>query len=169
MNVTLWMAMSLNGMTAREDLSEDFLSRTDWDMFLELVRASDALVWGRVTHELFESPVRKELPELPMIVVTRNADYRARPGSYAAPSPKEALAALERRGAHRVLLAGGGHLNAGFAQAGLIDEIVLAIEPVIIGRGIPLVVGDAPDLRLELSAIEDDRRPTLRVRYRVLR
>ena len=71
MNVTLWMAMSMNGIVARENQSEDFLSSSDWELFLELVRSSDALIWGRVTHELFERRVRSEFQELPIIVVTR--------------------------------------------------------------------------------------------------
>ena len=42
------MAMSLNAMVAREDQSEDLLSLTDWELFLELVRDVDALVTRRV-------------------------------------------------------------------------------------------------------------------------
>ena len=75
MNVTLWMAMSLNGIVARENQSEDFLSSRDWELFLELVRSSDALIWGRVTHQLFERLVRPQFQELPIIVVTRTNDF----------------------------------------------------------------------------------------------
>ena len=60
--VRLWMAMSLNAIVARENQSEDFLSGNDWDLFLELVGDSDALVLGRVTHELFIRPVRELSP-----------------------------------------------------------------------------------------------------------
>jgi dihydrofolate reductase len=127
MTVTLWMAMSLNGITAREDQSEDFLSNTDWEMCLELVRASDALVWGRVTHELFEQPIRSQFTELPIVVVTRNNALALKRGSMRASSPEEAVAMLEKRGSTNVLLAGGSRVNAGFARAGLIDEVVLAI------------------------------------------
>jgi len=167
--VTLWMAMSLNGMTAREDQSEDFLSGVDWELFLDLVRASHAIVWGRVTHELFEEPIRREFPDLPVVAVTHNDHFAARPGSMVARSPEAALELLGQRSVDRVLLAGGSQLNAAFARAELIDHVVVAIEPVIVARGIPLVAGDAPDLRLGLVGVDQSRSPTLRLHYDVLR
>jgi dihydrofolate reductase len=169
MNVTLWMAMSLNGHVARENQSEDFLSARDWELFLELVRASDVVIWGRVTHELFERQLRLEFKERPIIVVTRNSDFVTRPGSIRAATPEEAVGAASRLNADNALLAGGSQLNAGFARSGLIDEVIVAIEPVIVSRGIPLLADDAPDLQLDLLDIDRTRQPTVRARYRVLR
>jgi hypothetical protein len=40
---------------------------------------------------------------------------------------------------------------------------------VIVARGLPLLRGDAPDLPLELVSVDESRRPTLCVRYRVAR
>ncbi len=169
MKVTLWMAMSLNGIVAREDQSEDFLANRDWELFLELVRSSDALIWGRVTHQLFEGLVRPEFQELPIIVVTRKNDFVTQPGSIRAATPEDAVGVAARLNADNALLAGGPQLNAGFAAAALIDEVIVAIEPVIVSRGIPLLSGDAPDLRLDLLDIDQSRPPTMRVRFRVLR
>lgn len=169
MTTTLWMAVSLNGMAAREDQSEDFLSKTDWEMFLELVRACDGIIWGRVTHQLFEQSVRSQFAELPIVVVTQNSMLATKPGSIRASSPQEAVALLTRRGASRILLAGGSQLNAAFAREGLIDEVILAIEPVVVAKGIPMVAPNAADLRLSLVGIENSRNPTLRLHYRVLK
>lgn len=166
MGVTLWMAMSLNGMTARENQSEDFLGSVDWNLFLDLVRGSDALVWGRVTHELFEPLVRPHAPDLPILAVTRNPDFRTGPASLRASSPAEAVAILRAKGTDAILLAGGATLNGAFVEAQLVDEVVLALEPVIVSRGIPLLRGDAPDLRLTLADVERVNGQTLRVRYR---
>lgn len=166
--VMLWMALSLNAMAAREDQSEDFLSSTDWDLFVELLHAQDSLVWGRVTHELFIDEVRRLLPDLPVAVVTRNPEYAVDGNSVRASSPTEALAELSAHGASTALLAGGPHLNAAFVRDHLVDEVVLALEPVIVARGLPLLIGDAPDLRLDLVAVDDKRGPTLRVHYRVV-
>jgi dihydrofolate reductase len=165
--VTLWMALSLNAMAAREDQSEDFLSSTDWDLFVELLHAHDSLVWGRVTHELFIDQVRRLLPDLPVAVVTRNPEFAVDGDIVRAASPQEALAELSARAAATALLAGGPHLNAGFVREQLVDEVVLALEPVLVARGLPLLIGDAPDLRLDLLAVDDKRGPTLRVHYRV--
>ena len=168
MTVTLWMAVSLNGMAARDDQSEDFLSETDWEMFLDLARACDGVIWGRVTHQLFEQSVRGQFAELPIVVVTRDSMFATQPGSIRASSPQEAVALLMRAGSN-ILLAGGSQLNGAFAQEGLIDEVILAIEPVVVAKGIPMVAPNAPDLRLSLLGVDDSRSPTLRLHYRVLK
>ena len=37
-----------------------------------------------------------------------------------------------------VVVTGGSKMNSSFAKSGLIDEVILNVEPVIIGEGIPL-------------------------------
>lgn len=167
MKVTLWMAVSLNAMAARENGSEDFLAHTDWELFVELLGATESLVWGRVTHELFIGSVRQLFPELPVAVVTRDPAFAVDSRTARAASPEEAIAVLSARGATTALLSGGPHVNGAFAHARLIDEVILGVEPVLVARGIPLLVGDAPDLRLDLVEVDDRRRPTLRLHYRV--
>jgi dihydrofolate reductase len=167
MKVTLWMAVSLNAMAAREDRSEDFLSQDDWDLFVELLGVSESLVWGRVTHQLFVEPVRKLFPDLPIAVLTRDPAFEATNGITPAASATQAVANLSARGITTALLAGGPQVNGAFARAGLIDEVVLAVEPVLVARGLPLLMGDAPDLRLDLLGVDDRRQPTLRLHYRV--
>jgi riboflavin biosynthesis pyrimidine reductase len=168
MKVTLWMATSLNGMAARENGAEDFLSAHDWDLFVELVGASESLVWGRVTHELFIGSVRQLFPELIVVVVTRDPVLAVDSGTARAASPEQAIAELVSRGATSAILAGGPRLNGAFAAARLIDEVILGVEPVLVTSGLPMVVGEAPDLRLALVEVDDRRRPTLCLRYRVV-
>ena len=169
MKVTLWMAVSLNAMAARPNQSEDFLSDNDWELFVELLDASESLVWGRVTHELFIEPVRKLFPELPIAVLTGDRAFEATDGIVSVASAAQAVAELSARGLTTAVLAGGPHVNGAFAHAGLIDEVILAGEPVLVASGLPLLIGDAPDLRLDLLDIDDRRRPTLRLHYRVQR
>jgi dihydrofolate reductase len=167
--VTLWTAISLNAMAARDNGSEDFLSGNNWELFVELLDATESLVWGRVTHELFIGLVRQQFPELPVAVLTRDPAFAVDSDAVRAASPEQALTELSARGATTALLAGGPQVNGAFARAGLIDEVILGVEPVLVARGIPLLVGDAPDLRLEFVGLDDRRRPTLRLHYRLAR
>ena len=59
--------------------------------------------------------------------------------------PSAIVAACEASGFERVLLFGGGRVNRQFYRAGLVDELVLTVCPVIVGReaGVPIV---APEL-----------------------
>lgn len=55
--------------------------------------------------------------------------------------PATVLAALTARGVHHVLLEGGPTLAAAFLRAGLVDEVVAYVAPVLLGSG-PPAVGD---------------------------
>jgi hypothetical protein len=46
------MAISLNGMVARENDDTDFLAHDNWEIFVELAYQVGAMIWGRKTHEI---------------------------------------------------------------------------------------------------------------------
>ena len=156
MRVTLFMVMSTNGIIARPDYREDFLSRENWDSFLECVRQTGALIWGRKTHEKVRKYGAKYFEPLAgtrNVVVTAQRDFVAsEPGFEVAASPQQALEVLKARGCAYATLGGGSILNSAFARAGLIDEVVVNIEAVIVGRGIPLFSPDDFDLRLRIGS-----------------
>jgi 2,5-diamino-6-(ribosylamino)-4(3H)-pyrimidinone 5'-phosphate reductase len=78
-------------------------------------------------------------------------------------------------GIRRLLLEGGGHINGGFAEAGLLDEVSLLIAPGIDGRrGLPTVFDgiDAANQKvvpLKLKHIEQRANDVLWIRYEVVR
>jgi dihydrofolate reductase len=151
MKVTMFLASSLNGIIARPDYSEDFLSRDHWEGFLECAQRTGAVVWGRRTHErvtVFNKDYLDRMWELEKIVVSRKAGFDPGPGFEVVDSPESALALLEERGATQATLAGGSVLNSAFVQAGLVDEVILNIEAVIVGEGITLLAPGTADLRL---------------------
>jgi len=72
--------------------------------------------------------------------------------------PHEALAELHERERRHVLLEGGPTLAAAFVQAGLVDEVVAYVAPMLLGAGLSAVgdlgiatIGDA--LRLEVADV----------------
>lgn len=73
--------------------------------------------------------------------------------------PAVVLATLADHGIHDVLLEGGATLAAAFWRAGLVDEVVAYLAPVLLGAG-PAVLGDlgiatiADAQRLEVQAVD---------------
>jgi diaminohydroxyphosphoribosylaminopyrimidine deaminase / 5-amino-6-(5-phosphoribosylamino)uracil reductase len=72
--------------------------------------------------------------------------------------PHEALAELHERERRHLLLEGGPTLAAAFVQAGLVDEVVAYVAPMLLGAGLPAIgglgittMGDA--LRLEVADV----------------
>ena len=79
----------------------------------------------------------------------------------------EALSILKKKGLKSVLIAGGSTLNNEFIRKKRVDEIILDVNPTILGEGIPLLApGDFLRNLLLLSAnkINDD---IVEVRYKV--
>jgi len=80
----------------------------------------------------------------------------------------------EMFGIKRLLLEGGGNINGGFLEAGLIDEISLLLVPGIDGRhDVPTVFdGMNPKLKsgikLELNSVTKRKNGTLWLRYKII-
>lgn len=171
MKVTLSMAMSANGMTCREDGTEDFLSEANWGRFVALVHEHGNLIWGRKTYEAVTAPDAgydlAPLATATKLVLSRDAAYAVAPGYTLVASPEEALAVLTERGFASALISGGATINTAFAQAKLIDEIVLDVEPVFVGRGLGVFSPADFDLAAELVATEKHDQ-IMTMRYRII-
>ncbi|MEV7132335.1 dihydrofolate reductase family protein [Arthrobacter sp. NPDC093128] len=71
-------------------------------------------------------------------------------------------------GAGNVWLVGGGELAAQFAEAGLLDEIIISIIPVVLGAGKPVLpIKDGPMRPMELVASKAMGRGIVELRYRL--
>lgn len=171
MKVTLYVAMAVNGIIARESNEEDFLSDANWKTFVEFGNKAGCMIWGRKTHEVVKTWEKKYLDsiaDITKVIVTSNNEYDAGAGFEIASSPEAALEMLAKRGFKEVILSGGSRLNASFAQKGLIDEVILNIEPVVVGKGIPLFAGEEFDLKLELLEEKQLVKGLVQLHYAVL-
>jgi riboflavin biosynthesis pyrimidine reductase len=81
----------------------------------------------------------------------------------------------EHFGIRTLRLEGGGHINGGFLEANLVDEVSLLLAPAIDGRGnVPTVFdglspGKAQATQLKLKSVEQRDRGVLWIRYEVVR
>jgi riboflavin biosynthesis pyrimidine reductase len=74
---------------------------------------------------------------------------------------KDTLAACQAAGFESVLLFGGGRVNQSFYAASAVDEFILTLCPVLVGKasGVPLVAPELPKsvhLKLQDSEVEGD-------------
>jgi dihydrofolate reductase len=75
---------------------------------------------------------------------------------------------VDAAGGRNVWLVGGGELVGQFADRQLLDEIIVGVAPVTLGRGAPLLPRRLTASRLELVDVSRDRQ-FARLRYRVSR
>jgi len=160
--------MSVNGIIARENREEDFLSEDNYKTFVKLAHKTGCMIWGRKTHEAVRNYGRdafEEIGDIKKIVVSQNSDFQLENDFELVKSPKEALEKLEKLGFKEVILTGGSNLNSSFAKENLIDEIILNIQSVVIGKGIPLFWPEEFDLNLELKEINKISEKIIQLHY----
>lgn len=170
MKVTLYMAISANGFIARENGDEDFLSHENWNKFCGLANTYKNFIVGRKTYEAvknWKDGYGFDDLNVEKVVISQDASYVLDASYTLATSPQDALAKLKEKGFQETLLTGGSALNTAFAKAGLIDEIILNIEPVIVGKGIPLFSPDEFELPIELVATSKSDAGIVTVHYKV--
>lgn len=172
MKTVLFMAMSANGIIADKDGSEEFLSDVNWETFTALTREYGNFIYGRKAFEAVESwgPEYSltRLGDIEKVIISKDAAFTPPDGYIKADSPKDALTRLEAQHIETALVAGGSTITSAFAKEGLLNEIVLNIEPAVLGQGIPLFKSDDFTLKLELSGTQTLAEGIVQLRYKVL-
>ena len=166
------MAISPNGLIARDDGNEDWLPSEGWDDFVSEVKRYDNIVMGRETYEQvtarYEDYNFDNVECKHKIIVTRNQQFQA-PASYVVVhSPEEAVQFLEKQGMKELFLIGGGKLNSEFAKRGLVNEIHLTVNPYIVGTGRPFLSREDFDLPLKLIGHKELSKDRIQIEYLVL-
>jgi dihydrofolate reductase len=169
MNVVLVAVSSLDGFIARRDGGMDWASKEDREWFTSYAQAVGVVIVGRKTYEA--ALKRGLLPLKLRMVMTHNPEkFEPQPNTiFTNDPPREVLAAIEKRGFSRVLVAGGGEVNSAFAKENLIDEIRLTIEPVHLGNGIPLFSKNDFERQLKLLETKNLNENTVQFHYQVIK
>ena len=159
-----YTATTLDGFIADPDNSLDWLFTRDQDRggllnYADFIAGVGALAMGSTTYEWIldhefadKDPSDWKWPyDVPCWVFTHrelqvvpDAKIAFRSGDVAAVHAEMVAAA----GGRDVWIVGGGDLAGQFADAGLLDEVVLYIAPVTLGAGAPLLPRRI-ELRLE--------------------
>jgi dihydrofolate reductase len=166
-----YTATSLDGFIADPDQSLEWLFTRDQDRegplnYGEFIAGVGALAMGSTTYEWilaheFADKDRSEWKwpyEIPCWVFTHR-ELQVVPGAQVelvqgdvAPVHAEMVAAARGK---NVWIVGGGDLVGQFADAGLLDEVIVYIAPVTLGAGAPLL-SRRVELRLEELARNRD-------------
>ncbi|NQD36697.1 dihydrofolate reductase [Permianibacter sp. IMCC34836] len=168
--VTLFIAMSLDGFIAGPNDEIDWLF-TDQDYgFTPFFDSVDTLIMGRRSYDLSCSFDEWPYPGKRTIVWTREAGKRWDPRvRFATAAPELLIAEAHARGSRGIWLLGGGQLVRAALAAQQIDEIRLAIHPVILGAGIPLFPPGTARTSLQLLQSTAYDSGLLIAHYRVVR
>lgn len=138
--VRLSVAMSLDGYIAGPDGEYDWIPEDpDIDM-VALFKDFDTILMGRRSYEA-ASKQEAGIAMFGMPVVVFSSTLRAEdhPGVTISRSPEATVRELRAKPGKDLWLFGGGELLRSFLEAGLVDGMDIAVMPILLGRGIPLL------------------------------
>ncbi len=173
--VTLKLAVSLDGRVAAADGSARWITSAEARAHAHRLRAEVGAIAVGTGTALTDDPALtarqpdgSPAPRQPLRVVVGERELPPvsrlnGPGGEVVQvrthDPAEVVALLARRQVRHLLVEGGPTLAAAFLRAGLVDEVVAYVAPVLLGSG-PAAVGDlgitgiADALRLRVRGVE---------------
>jgi dihydrofolate reductase len=151
--VVFGVAMSLDGFIAGPNGEYDWIV-TDPDMdFPALMNRFDTFVMGRKTFEVTQRAgnAAPATPGIRNIVCSRTLRAEDCPQATLTHDAARTVADLRNESGKDIALFGGGELFRSLLAAGLVDEMSVAVVPVLLGGGIPLLPAPADRARLALK------------------
>jgi dihydrofolate reductase len=153
------------------------------EYYAEMLNNADLILYGRVTYELMvnywptasndpkattgELNFAKALNPLPKIVYSKTLQNVGWNSTIKKTVIPEDIIKLKAEDGRDILLGGGATLAQTFFQHGLVDEIRLMVQPVVIGAGKALFRGIEGGIKLKYLSSQDFHSGAMSLCYRV--
>ena len=168
-NLVYHVAMSLDGYIAGPSGEFDWITPDPSFDFKALFSRFDTLLMGRKTYDVMRTGGQSAKSMRKKVVVVSDTlnpadhpDVQILSGNIA-----ESVARLKAQTGKDIWLFGGGVLFRAMIDAGLVDSVELAVLPVLLGSGLP-VLSEGRRCRLHLEQSESLPSGTLLLRYSVI-
>jgi dihydrofolate reductase len=164
------VAMSLDGYVAGSNGEADWIVMDpDFD-FPTFMARFDTVLMGRKTFEAAQgmSGGGGGMPKMKEYVVSRTLRPEDHPGvTIIGGNLKEAVNEIRRQPGKEIWLFGGGELFRSLLDQKLVDSVEVAVVPVLLGGGIPLLPSPAKRAKLKLVQCKTYKTGNLGLEYAV--
>lgn len=146
------VAASLDGYIAGPSGEFDWIVIDPEIDFAAMYAGYSGLVMGRRSYEVSVAMGGTGGPAMPTYVYSRTLPEGERDGITFARDAVTHVRGLKKVDGKPLWLWGGGELFRELAGAGLVDGVDVAIIPVVLGGGIPMIPAPAPRMSLRLRS-----------------
>lgn len=139
----LYIAVSLDGMIAKEDGSIDWLDEFEGEGdngYSDFYQTVDTVILGRSTYEHVKvlTPVFPYQDKTCYVFTGSPDSYQDEHVTFINEGARAFTACLKQEKGSNIWIAGGAELVNDFMKEDAIDEFIITVIPVVLGSGIPL-------------------------------
>lgn len=164
----VYIATSLDGFIARKNGNIDWLEEDpSYDYYTEFIKDVEVIVMGAATYKKVLSfgidwPYSGQIS----YVFTHKKDYADEENiRFTDEDVTSFMEKLRNETRGNIWIMGGSNLINQFLRKGLVDEIIIGIQPVILGEGIPLFT-QQDEVKLELIKVSSYEKGMVQVHYK---
>jgi dihydrofolate reductase len=145
------VAMSLDGFIAGPAGEIDWIVIDPDIDFGAVFGDFDTVLLGRKTYEAMRRQAGGGMPGMQAYVFSRTLEQHECQGVIVSASPETVIPALKAAPGKDLWLFGGGSLFRSLLELNLVDTVEVAIIPVLLGAGLPLLQPSARRAKLRLT------------------
>jgi dihydrofolate reductase len=144
------VAMSLDGFIAGPNGEADWIIMDPEIDFKTHYSQFDTLLMGRRTYEAMKAYGGGSMPGVQVFAFSHTLRQEDHPHVTIVGDPQQLVAELRSKPGKDIWLFGGGSLFRSLAELGLVDTVEVAVVPVLLGEGVPLLPAPARRITLKL-------------------
>jgi len=151
--IIVYIATSLDGYIAREDGSIDWLSESAESRYDKFYKSIDTVIMGKTTYDqilTFGGYPYKDKKSFVFTTANQTKDENAEFVSDVDKFVKDGFPGVCKN----IWFVGGAQIVASFLKQKVVDEIIVTMIPVILGKGIQLFKNMESETKLELIKTE---------------
>lgn len=149
-NVILYLATSLDGFISRKDGSVDWLITEGDCGYNEFLKTIDTIIMGRKSYDQLLTFGKFPYGDKRCIVFSKTKTGNDENVEFVSGKVSDIIKNIEGN----VWLFGGSDMITSCLKEGVVDQMMIFIQPTLIGEGIPLFGGGYDDIQMILDDVK---------------